>query len=64
MVKRYQLCITPITQGAEGPLELWANATLDDIYQKELLEFSNLTHCDIEELVDEERLKEMTFENL
>ncbi|KDN41357.1 hypothetical protein RSAG8_07472, partial [Rhizoctonia solani AG-8 WAC10335] len=51
-------------QGAETPLESWANTTMDDIYRKELLEFSKSTHCDIEELVNDETLKELTFDNL
>jgi hypothetical protein len=52
------------TSGAVLPLESWANATMDRIYRKELLEFAESMHCNIDELVDDDSLKSMTFESI
>ncbi|KAG8734508.1 hypothetical protein FRC12_018494 [Ceratobasidium sp. 428] len=49
---------------AAEPLERWASLAMGRIFRRELLEFSEVMQCDIEEIVNEETLKDLTFESI
>ncbi|CCO37563.1 hypothetical protein RSOLAG1IB_12183 [Rhizoctonia solani AG-1 IB] len=50
--------------GAVEPLETWATQTTQRIYREELVKFSKAMHCDISQLVNEETLRELTFDSI
>lgn len=47
--------------GAVEPLENWALAATERIYHQELLDFASRMKCDVEEIVNEETLSNLTF---
>ncbi|KAF8597051.1 hypothetical protein BDV93DRAFT_569883 [Ceratobasidium sp. AG-I] len=62
---------TPRTQhkgknalGAVEPLETWALTTSTRIFRKELLDFSTAMGCDLSDIVNEESLKNLTFQSI
>ncbi|KAG9124280.1 hypothetical protein FRC07_012161, partial [Ceratobasidium sp. 392] len=46
------------------PLERWASLAMGRIFRQELLDFSDAMQCDVEEIVNEETLKDLTFESI
>ncbi|KAG9125002.1 hypothetical protein FRC07_009386 [Ceratobasidium sp. 392] len=46
------------------PLERWASLAMGRIFRRELLAFSDTMQCDVEEIVNEETLKDLTFESI
>ncbi|KAG8721597.1 hypothetical protein FRC09_007631 [Ceratobasidium sp. 395] len=49
---------------AAEPLERWASLAMGRIFRRELLAFSDTMQCDVEEIVNEETLKDLTFESI
>jgi hypothetical protein len=50
--------------GATEPLETWAVSTAARIYRAELLSFAEAMKCNVEEIVNEETLKDLTFQSI
>ncbi|KAG9078133.1 hypothetical protein FS749_009914 [Ceratobasidium sp. UAMH 11750] len=50
--------------GAAEPLEHWATLATGRIFRRELLSFSTAMKCNVEEIVHEDTLKELTFQSI
>ncbi|KAG9084689.1 hypothetical protein FS749_005034 [Ceratobasidium sp. UAMH 11750] len=50
--------------GAVAPLEHWAMDTCAALYRRELLDFVEDMKCEVDEILDDSKLKELTFQSI
>ncbi|KAG8710151.1 hypothetical protein FRC09_000278 [Ceratobasidium sp. 395] len=50
--------------GAVEPLETWAIDASKTIYRSELLDFAEAMKCEVDEVIDEEKLESLTFQSI